>query len=169
MMNWLWWVQIAADVLLLGGLLVLLNRLRSGGSAGMSAPSEIQSFLEESQRLSQEFDRLLGEKRELVNTTIATLDNRIVQLRSMADEMEARVKAAGKTSRMAQSAKPNPASPPADAESQTGADSDSQALDAFRKKVLKLARQGKVPAQIAEATGRPRGEVELVLGLSGRS
>jgi outer membrane murein-binding lipoprotein Lpp len=168
-MNLLWWVQIAADVLLLGALLLLLTRLRSGGSAGISAPSEMKDFLVEGQRLSQEFDRLLGEKRELVNTTIATLDNRIAQLRSMADEMEARVKAAGKTSRQAQSAEPNPAPPPADAGSQTNPDSDSQALDAFRKKVLKLARQGKAPAQIAEATGRPRGEVELVLGLSGRS
>jgi hypothetical protein len=168
-MSWLWWIQITADVLLIGGLLVLLNRLKSGGGAGISAPSEMQGFLEEGQRLSKEFDRLLGEKRELVNTTIATLDNRIAQLRTMADEMDVRVKAAGKSKQEAETPDPSPAAPPQNAQPAAAGESENQALDAFRQKVLKLARQGKAPAQIAEATGRPRGEVELVLGLSGRS
>ncbi len=169
-MNWLWWVQITADVLLISGLIVLLSRLRSGGGSGLSAPREMQSFLKEGQRLSQEFDRLLGEKRELVNTTISTLDNRIAQLRTMSEEMDARIKNAGKASREWESGGASKAASQADSKKTgEGGNTDNQALDVFRKKVLKLAGQGKAPAQIAEATGRPRGEVELVLGLSGRS
>ena len=168
-MNWLWWVQIAADVLLISGLLVLLNRLRSGGGAGASAPKEMEAFIKEGQHLSQEFDRLLGEKRELVNTTISTLDNRIAQLRGMVEEFDARSKDAGNASRKPGTTSPNQAMSSASVQPEAAANADSQALDEFRKKVQKLARQGKAPAQIAEATGRPRGEVELVLGLSGRS
>ena len=168
-MNWLWWLQIAADVLLIGGLLVLLSRLRKGTASGISAPKEMEIFLEEGQRLSQEFDRLLGEKRELVNTTISTLDNRIAQLRAMIEEMESHLKSAGKASRELNPSQAGSRTPRFEAKVDGGANDDGQALDAFRKKVLKLARQGKAPAQIAEATGRPRGEVELVLGLSGRS
>jgi phage shock protein A len=166
-MSWLWWVQIGADVLLIGGLLALLSRLKGGGGAELAAPQEMQKFLAEGQRLSQEFDRLLGEKRELVGTTLATLDNRIAQLKAMVDDLEARLKNARQVSQEADALKSGAAgvNDPADDVSQTA----TQALDEFRKKVLRLARQGKAPAQIAEATGRPRGEVELVLGLSGRS
>lgn len=168
-MNWLWWVQIGADVLLIGGLLVLLSRLKGGGGSGLSAPKEMQGFLAEGQRLSQEFDRLLGEKRELVGTTLSTLDNRISQLRTMVEDLEARLKQARQAASAVQANTANPPEAQAAPSSNSGNQTGSQPLDDFRKKVLQLARQGKAPAQIAEATGRPRGEVELVLGLSGRS
>ncbi|KMY68970.1 hypothetical protein AAU61_05290 [Desulfocarbo indianensis] len=162
-MNWLWWVQIAADVLLIGGLIVLLSRLRGGGE-GLSAPREMQNFLEEGQRLSREFDRVLGEKRELVGTTMAVLDDRVSQMRRMVEDLEQRLNAARELSRELAKAAPPLADKPPAANQPSG-----QAMDQFRQKVMKLARQGKAPAQIAELTGRPRGEVELVLGLSGRS
>jgi len=162
-MGWLWWVQIAADVLLIGGLIVLLRRLRGGGE-GLAAPREMQDFLEEGQRLSREFDRVLGEKRELVGTTIAVLDDRVSQMRQLLDDLEQRLNAARELSR--ELAK---AAPPVADKSPAAAQASGQAMDQFRQKVMKLARQGKAPAQIAELTGRPRGEVELVLGLSGRS
>lgn len=168
-MSWLWWVQIGADVLLIGGLLVLLNRLKASDGSGISAPKEMQKFLSEGQRLSQEFDRLLGEKRELVGTTLTTLDNRIGQLKAMVEDLEARLKQARRTASAAQASAAGRQNAQDAAASNGGAQDDGQPLDDFRKIVLKLARQGKAPAQIAEATGRPRGEVELVLGLSGRS
>jgi ABC-type transporter Mla subunit MlaD len=168
-MSWLWWVQIGADVLLVGGLLVLLNRLKASGGEGVSAPKEMQNFLAEGQRLSQEFDRLLGEKRELVGTTLTSLDNRIGQLKAMVEDLEERLKQARQALNTAQDNKAGAQEAQAAPSTGSGSQNTGQPLDDFRKKVLKLARQGKAPAQIAEATGRPRGEVELVLGLSGRS
>ncbi len=168
-MNWLWWVQIGADILLIGGLLVLLSRLKGSGGANLSAPKEMQDFLAEGQRLSQEFDRLLGEKRELVGTTLATLDNRIVQLKAIVEDLETRLKNARQVSKATEAGNAEAVKEPAGDSSSAASQPGNQALDEFRKKVMRLARQGKAPAQIAEATGRPRGEVELVLGLSGRS
>ena len=127
-MNWLWWLQIAADVLLIGGLLVLLSRLRKGAASGISAPKEMEAFLEEGQRLSQEFDRLLGEKRELVNTTISTLDNRIAQLRAMVEEMESHLKSAGKASRKLNSSQVGSRTPRFEAKVDGGANDDGQAV-----------------------------------------
>jgi hypothetical protein len=168
-MSWLWWVQIGADVLLIGGLLVLLSRLKASDGGAISAPKEMQKFLAEGQRLSQEFDRLLGEKRELVGTTLTTLDNRIGQLKTMVEDLEARLKQARRAVSAAGAAAAGQANAQEAHPAKGGGQDGGQPLDDFRKKVLKLARQGKAPAQIAEATGRPRGEVELVLGLSGRS
>jgi len=153
-------------------LLVLLKRLKSSGGAGLSAPEQMQDFLKEGQRLSQEFDRLLGEKRELVGTTLTTLDSRIAQLKAMVEDLEARQKKAsqaGRDSGPTESGRAAPQEAGAASSAGGGGQNGSQVMEDFRKKVLKLARQGKAPAQIAEATGRPRGEVELVLGLSGQS
>jgi hypothetical protein len=155
-MSWLWWVQIAADVVLVAAVGLLLWRLKGLGELPKAAtPKDLEQFISESQRLSGEFDRLLGEKRELVNSTLAGLDARISQLRGLAEELEGRVA-------QARSAAP---APPAAAPAGPRAE---EALAGFRQKVLALAKEGKAPAQIAQATGRPRGEVELVLGLSGR-
>jgi nucleoid-associated protein YgaU len=161
-MSWLWWVQIAADVVLVAAVGLLLWRLKGLGELPRAAtPKDLEQFISESQRLSGEFDRLLGEKRELVNSTLAGLDARISQLRGLAEELEGRVAQA----RSAAPAPPAQAAPPAAAPAGPRAE---EALAGFRQKVLALAKEGKAPAQIARATGRPRGEVELVLGLSGR-
>jgi hypothetical protein len=165
-MSWLWWVQIAADVVLVAAVGLLLWRLRGLGELPKAAtPQDLEQFISESQRLSGEFDRLLGEKRELVNSTLAGLDARISQLRGLAEELEGRV------AKAQSSAPARPAAPAAAAAPEAGAPArgrTEEPLAGFRQKVLSLAKQGKAPAQIARATGRPRGEVELVLGLSGR-
>ena len=151
-MSLLWWIQIAADIILLGAVLILLKRLRSlGGLPRAATPADLESFLEEAQRLSKEFDRLLGEKRELVGTTLSTLDARISQLKQMAAELEAR---------------PAQSPPPAPAPTPEPPPSPADQQRELRARVLSLARQGKSSAQIAEDTGRPRGEVELILGLN---
>jgi hypothetical protein len=160
-MSWLWWAQMVADVVLLAAVAVLILRLRGLGELPKTAtPQDLEEFLSESQRLSGEFDRLLGEKRELVNSTLAGLDSRISQLRSLAEELEGRVEAARAA------APAEPAAPAPDRQPQP-APPQAEPLAEFRERVLALAKQGKAPAQIARDTGRPRGEVELVLGLSG--
>lgn len=141
-MSWFWILQIAADALLIGALVVLLLRLRKTGPLPQGlTPAKLKQFIEEAEALSKEFDRLLAEKRELVNTTLATLDARIIQLKDMVAE----------------------AGSPALAGSAPAAPDD---MPAFRKKVRHMADMGMKPAEIATAVGRPRGEVELVLGLS---
>lgn len=141
-MHWLWWLQVLADILLIGAVVVLLARLGRGSrpAAGIKGP-DLEEFVSEASRLSAEFDRLLGEKRELVAGTLASLDRRIEELKSLAAELE-----------RAGASQPAP----------TGDAPD------FKQKVAELAAAGKDPAAIAAATGRPRGEVELALGLSGR-
>lgn len=146
----LWWLLLAADILLILAVGALLWRLRRGsGPAAGQAPPDLAGFLAEADRLSKEFDRLLGEKRELVATTLNGIDRRLAELKDLARELERRAASA-------------PA-PPAAAEP-----SAAQDAAGFRQRVLRLARQGQDAQQIAAATGRPRGEVELVLGLNGQ-
>ncbi len=153
-MSWLWWLQLAADLVLVGAVALLLIKLRGPADASRAASaSELDSFITEAGRLTQEFDRLLAEKRELVNTTLNTLDQRIANLQKMLQQLE----------NQSPPTAPRPA-PPAD----TKTDPD-RAVASFRKQVLELAAQGQGAEQIAKATGRPRGEVELVLGLSGKT
>ncbi len=153
-MSWLWWLQLAADLVLLGAVALLLIKLRGPADPSRAATaSELDSFISEAGRLTQEFDRLLAEKRELVNTTLNTLDQRIAQLQKMVQDLEN---------------KQSPAAPKAGPETTPKADADP-AVASFRRQVLKLAAQGQGAEQIAKATGRPRGEVELVLGLSGKA
>ena len=142
-MSWLWVLQIAADALLIGALLVLILRLRRTGPLPQGlTPAKLTQFIEEAEGLSKEFDHLLAEKRELINTTLASLDARIKHLKDMAAE----------------------AVPPTQARSDPAANKND--MQSFRKKVRNMADKGMKPAEIATAVGRPRGEVELVLGLS---
>lgn len=153
-MSWLWWLQIGADLVLIGAVGLLLMRLRSGGGSPRgAAPADLEGFILEAGRLSKEFDRLLGEKRELVRSTLGALDQRIAKLKQAAAELE--------------ESPPAPQTPPAPSGASAPAETPSGGMAEFRRKVIKLARQGREPADIARATGRPRGEVELVLELSG--
>ncbi len=154
MISWLWWAQLAVDVLLLAAVLALFFKNRAPGRGGRgSAPADLEGFLAEAGRLSREFDRLLAEKRELVNGTLATLDARIAQLRRMAAGLEppAQAPAGAKA-----------ASPPA---GRGPAKKPEPVPASFRERVLDLHRQGQSAQQIAKALGRPRGEVELALSL----
>lgn len=147
MISSLWWILIAGDLLLMAAVVALWLRLRSVGDLPkVASPRDLEQFISEAQKLTQEFDRLLGEKRQLVRTTLATLDERIAQLNQMRQEAEKSLETAARI--------------------QPQAPLGSDGMDQFRRQVLELARKGRQPAQIAQATGRPRGEVELVLGLS---
>ena len=154
-MSLIWWLQIAADALLIAAVLVLILRMRSGKAPAPGASAaELELFIKEAKSVSQEFDRILGEKRQLVRTTLKALDERIAQLEKNKAELAPQPPAQAKP-------KPAPAAPAAPA-------AEADGMEAFRRKVLELSRKGQKPAQIAQATGRPRGEVELVLGLNGR-
>jgi hypothetical protein len=159
--SWLWWVQLAVDALLAAAVLLLFLRLRAAGRAVPgSAPADLEGFLSEAGRLSKEFDRLLAEKRELVGSTLATLDGRIARLREMAAELE-------RNPPRAAAPPPAPAAPPPPAQPAEEASAGPGAQDSpsFRDRVRQLSRQGRTPQQIAQATGRPRSEVELALSL----
>lgn len=161
-MHWLWWVQIVADVVLIAAVGMLLMRLKNlGDLPRVASPADLENFITEAQSLSTEFDRLLGEKRELVATTLNTLDGRINELQQMSGDAAAQIAAAQKT--------PPPAAPSAAVSTGQKTGQDKNSLAQFRSKVLELSRQGKKPADIAEQTGKSRGEVELVLGLSGQA
>lgn len=144
-MHWLWWIQILADLLLVGAVIVLLMRLsKKEQAAQLGDRPDVEGFVAEASRLSSEFDQLLAQKRELVSSTLRGLDRRIEELRALAAELDKQ-----------------PESRPAPA---LGADD----IGSFKQKVAEMAAAGSDPASIATATGRPRGEVELVLGLGAR-
>ena len=159
MISWLWWLQLGLDLVLLAALSALIWRL--GGLARISAglkPPDLEAFVNEAQELSAEFDRLLGEKRKLISGALDSLDERIARLRQMGLELEQTALAAARVKQAVAKPPPEPAPEPR----------GDQEVDIFRRKVLKLADNGKTAAEISEITGHPRGEVELVLGLSGR-
>lgn len=158
-MHWLWWLQLLADLALLAAVAVLLVRLRRGGGPGPElSTKELERFMTEAGRLTGEFDRLLAEKRALVKSTLESLDKRIAELKRQAELLDRPLRRPSQDTAPAESAPSGREAAPAGGERPDG-------MEAFRRRVLELARQGKKPAQIAEATGRPRGEVELVLGL----
>lgn len=158
-MNWLWWIQIGADILLIGAVVLLLAKLnRLGGLRSATSTDDLDQFISEAGQLGHEFDRLLAEKRQLVGTTLKTLDQRIDQLNTMLAQAEK----AGAKIRKAQTKSEPPK--PAPKAAQPAAEESGPVV--FRRKVKELSSLGRTPAQIAEATGRPRGEVELVLGLA---
>lgn len=142
MNQWYWAAQLGLDILLVAAVGLLLWRLgRAGGPASGGAAPDVDNFVTEAAQLSKEFDRLLAEKRQLIGSTLAALDSRLKQLHELAGQVE------------------RPAAPaPAQAE--------PVASSGFREQVLDMARQGRTVQEIAQATGRPRGEVELVLDLS---
>jgi|GEM_PF-2321861 len=157
----LWWLLIAADLLLVLAVAALFWQIRRGGRSGPArTPREMEGFLAEAARLSREFDRLLGEKRELVAASLAGIDQRLEDLKRLAAALDQRV-----ADTKAQLAVAPPIAPPPPTAPRE--ESPTPPPD-FRRQVLELARQGQKAAEIAAALGRPRGEVELVLGLSGQ-
>ncbi len=159
-MSWLWWIQIGADILLIGAVVLLLGKLnRLGGLRSASSTDDLDEFIDEAGQLAKEFDRLLAEKRQLVGTTLKTLDQRIDQLNTMLIQAEKTGAKLQKAQAEPRQSKPAPAKPAGPVAGESGP-------AVFRRKVEELSRLGRTPAQIAEATGRPRGEVELVLGLA---
>jgi len=147
-MPWIWWVVIGADALFVVALAWLLLKAGGGGAANGAAPPDLSKFIEESQQICQEFDRLLNEKRDLVHSTLTAIDSRLAELSAMEKRLS--------------EIKPPPVPEPRVVRAEDPADSVRE----FREKVRRMAKDGKAPADIAEATGRPRGEVELVLGLT---
>lgn len=169
----LWWLLIAADLLLVLAVAALFWQIRRGGGSGPArTPREMEEFLREASRLSREFDRLLGEKRELVAASLDGIDQRLNELRRLAVALdqrlaETRSQLATATTATATTAATAPA-PSGTTPAVPQEEGPTPPPTDFRRQVLDLARQGKKVPEIAAAIGRPRGEVELVLGLLGQ-
>ncbi len=188
--EWLWWIaQIAVDVILLLAVFVLLAKLKKGKGVSGQAPLAAQDFVEQAGNLAREFDRLLGEKRELVGTTLATLDARISELRAMLDQAQALNQKVSAEVVTATAAKPVAAArrvlvasrahqaapvpendsfdlPPGHPLHQAGVEAVGLSPEQdFRQQVIRLHGLGRNSAEIALATNRPRAEVELLLAL----
>ena len=178
-MDWLWWLQIGADALLVLVVAVLIFRLKSPGAAGdLPNEEDWQQFIKEASELGQEFDRLLAEKRELVKSVLTGLDRRIAQLEEIKQDINRRV--ADSPPAVKPDIDHTPADIDADARPRSRSSRDNldlderalsasklspEAMDVFRNTVLKLAKEGQGASEIAKDTGRPRGEVELILSL----
>jgi hypothetical protein len=181
--EWLWWIaQIIVDGVLLAAVFMLAARLRRD-SAPLNHQAHVaaRDFVEQAGALAREFDRLLGEKRELVGTTLATLDAKINEMRAMleqAQDMKAQAASVSKNT----PAKPKgsdlfnlPADHPVFRATEQAPASVPQLKNTlgedagnyhdFRSKVIALYNSGQNPQDIALSTGRPRAEVELVIAL----
>ncbi|MDR1396148.1 MAG: DUF2802 domain-containing protein [Desulfarculales bacterium] len=189
----IWWIiQIVIDIVLL--LAVFLLASRTKGRPGVQQAREqaglaVADFVTEAGNLAREFDRLLSEKRELVGTTLATLDGRISELKAMAEQLrEIKPQPAEHSSPLAAPAPLAPAPargegraslltpplppedpfnlPPGHPLHRMNADEPPLFSDQdFRAQVIKMAGKGHSAQDIASSTGRPRAEVELLLAL----
>ena len=193
--DWIWWIgQLAIDIILLIALFVLLSKLKKakGGNMGEQTTLSAQDFVEQAGQLAREFDRLLGEKRELVGTTLSTLDARIDELRAMLEQAKAQhSKLQQVAASLPPQAAPQPATtspaqassrntgfvalpededpfnlPPGHPLNQVADEPNKPSLEQdFRQQVIKLHGLGRSPQEIALSTGHPRAEVELLLAL----
>jgi hypothetical protein len=188
-----WWIaQIVIDIVLLLAVFLLASRAKGkpgGEQAREQAGLAAADFVTEAGSLAREFDRLLSEKRELVGTTLLTLDGRISELKAMVEQLQefkqqlpaapppaarsplsptAAPAEASRASLLSQPVLPeDPFNlPPGHPLHQMSADEPPLLNDHdFRARVIKMAGQGRSPQDIASATGRPRAEVELMLAL----
>lgn len=187
-LEWIWWIaQIFIDIILLAALFIMAGRLKKQKSLGQ-APMAAEDFVEQAGNLAREFDRLLGEKRELVGTTLATLDARIDELRAMLEQTRALKEKIATPQPVAGPVQPPAKEPAAIARNsyvEVMEDDDPFELppghplsqikekesvplseeQEFRSQVLHMLGQGRSPQEIANATGRPRAEVELLIAL----
>ena len=176
-MEYFWWIQIGLDAVLLLGILLLAARLfKAKEKTTSDSFYGADEFVQEAGRLAKEFDRLLGEKRELVGTLLATLDARIAELRAMIEQAEQAKQDILRPSKkiVAEFEPPTPQLSddfslpqvhPLRSTNNTPSVAQPATEQNFKEQVAQLVKQGKNVAEIVKLTGRPRGEVELVMAL----
>ncbi len=177
-MDWLWWLQIGADALLVLVVAILIFRLKGvGKNSDLPQGEDWEQFIREASELGREFDRLLNEKRKLVKNVLNGLDERIAHLEALKTDFDRQAKdaPAGPNPSMdrvpgepeaVRKSEPEPVAEPGPGPALSASKLSPEAMDEFRATVLELAQQGQDAAKIAKGTGRPRGEVELILNLN---
>lgn len=146
--------QVITDAIVCAGILFLLVRLRQLFKAGLSEINE---------ESVQKFSRLLDESRMEANRFFEKLEKQKQEMKELAaflDEKEKRLKnLAGESRHHADFFRAE----------KTVLDSSAQ-TDSFSEEtygdILSLARQGLNEEQIAQQSGLPEGEVDLILNLS---
>ena len=104
------------------------------------------------------------------SATLEGLDQRIAELKSLQEGFDSQEGARPLPINRAMDSLPAPKQPPSqkqeDSRLKSGAKLSPTAMEEFKAKVVELAQQGQKAEQIAKDTGRPQGEVELILRLN---
>ena len=113
----------------------------------------------ETERLKRSMEELLIQLQEVAREVNATLDTKMIALNQLVEDAEARIDELKELLEKA----------PTGASKGTGEPSEDPVQDGRRREVeemvLRLVGEGKTELEIAQETGIPRGEIELVLAL----
>ena len=168
--------------LLLMGLLLLTialtlgnarRKLRQPGRSPSEYAREQVARLKEQQGVKGDLEQLLIELHEAARRLNAQMDTRAARLEALIRDADARIAHLQQTPAASAPAPPAPsASPEAGSceidvvvDDSTPRAEAAKREDAVRQRILSLAREGRDPIQIAQDTGVPPGEVELIVAL----
>ena len=149
------------------------RKLRQTGRSPSEYAREQVARLKEQQGVKGDLEQLLIELHEAARRLNAQMDTKAGRLEALIRDADARIShlrqalAASASEPHAQSAPPRVGSPEIDVvvDDSTRAAEPAGSDNLARHRVLSLAREGKNPVQIAQDTGVPPGEVELILAL----
>jgi len=141
-MDWKTGLQLLVDLGLLALLAgLILSRRRNRSEAELrSLIGTFEGIVSETKSLADEFETNIQERARLIQRILGLLDEKLEQARDTLARLEARSSGA-----------PPPSAPPRERKDTAS--------------ILQLARSGLSVQEIAQATQRPVGEVELVLSL----
>lgn len=155
-----------------------LSRRRAGGPSAKQYRREIDAATREQESVRRELADLLAEIESFTRRSTAELDARMRELRELLAEAERTIATLRGTSSQRESsagdsqfgsaaAAPHdrPAAEPIVAAVVPPSTVATERAPTIREVVYTLADAGATPVEIAQRTGRPRGEIELMLNL----
>lgn len=166
------WLSVA--LALLGAMVLSMTvlriflRQRAAASQAKPSPGErLSQIRSDAARRREPLEELMADAVELTNRLAAQLDNRAERLEQLMGEANA---VAERLERAAERVdRSQPAGPRAPSQSPSrGVETSPEAIDLpdrSHAEIYRLADEGLDPGQIAQRTGQPRGQVELVLAL----
>ncbi|UCG33165.1 MAG: hypothetical protein JSU68_00755 [Phycisphaerales bacterium] len=153
------------------------RKLRQRGRSPSEYAREQVSRLKEQQGVKGDLEQLLIELHEAARRLNAQMDTKASRLEALIRDADARIirleqtLAASAPGSRVQSSPPQAGSPEIDVAvgDSTGGAEPSKSENPVRHRILSLAREGRNAVQIAQDTGVPPGEVQLILALHGAS
>jgi hypothetical protein len=149
------------------------RRLRQPGRSPSEYAREQVSRLKEQQGVKGDLEQLLIELHEAARRLNAQVDTRAARLEALIRDADSRIAQLQQTSPPSVSAPGTRSAPSQAGSSELDVTMDGSTRDAkptesghaVRARILSLAREGRNPVQIAQDTGVPPGEVELIVAL----